>query len=179
MWHMTRDRWTFSQSFRSLALTVWKLKCFKDILTKDEWQTSILNEWHRCFKNNPGYTGSVNQPPKRGSNHFKDNFVGMKSLTMSDKLSKVWRIFPVVNTNILRGLLPVCDTIFSTIFLYSKGPFVPGRRLSNIAGYGLPWKQPVGIAIEVAFWESLATPLWIWHRLMGCGMMEYLGYTIS
>ena len=42
MWHVTHDtwhmtggeRWTFPQSFSSLALTVWEWRCFKDIFTK-------------------------------------------------------------------------------------------------------------------------------------------------
>ena len=37
MWHMTGEgRWTFSQNFSSLALTVWEWRCSKNISTKKE-----------------------------------------------------------------------------------------------------------------------------------------------
>ena len=46
MWHMThRGWWTLCQSFRSLALTVWKLWWFEDISTKDRWLNQSINQW--------------------------------------------------------------------------------------------------------------------------------------
>ena len=44
MWHMTCDMWnmgqgTFSHNLRSLAHTVWDLRCFEDIFTKDHQLT--------------------------------------------------------------------------------------------------------------------------------------------
>ena len=37
-WHMTGGgRWTLSQNFSPLALTVWEWRCIEDISTKDDW----------------------------------------------------------------------------------------------------------------------------------------------
>ena len=68
-WHMTCDPWhvahgggwTFSQNFCSPALTVWDRKCLEDSERKDD----LMNEWMneimtKVFKEQPGYTGSVN-----------------------------------------------------------------------------------------------------------------------
>ena len=45
MWHRTGGgRWTFSQTFSSLALTVWEWRCSEDISTKDESINEIMTK---------------------------------------------------------------------------------------------------------------------------------------
>ena len=55
-WHMTWwGRWTFSQNFSFLALTIWEWRCAEDISTKDEWLTDWLKEWvTEVFVEQPG-----------------------------------------------------------------------------------------------------------------------------
>ena len=36
--------WTFSQNFRSLALTVWELNCSEDLEEKQQWVSDWIND---------------------------------------------------------------------------------------------------------------------------------------
>ena len=49
MWHMTfRGWWTLSQNFRILALTAWEWRSFKDIFTKDDSLSDLINHDGVC-----------------------------------------------------------------------------------------------------------------------------------
>ena len=41
-------RWTFSQNFSSLALTVWEWRCLEDIFTKYDLATQFINQKGVC-----------------------------------------------------------------------------------------------------------------------------------
>ena len=56
MWHVTRSgRWKFSLNFMSLALTVWKWRCFY-LEEKDDWVHEGMNDEGVCRT-----AGSVNK----------------------------------------------------------------------------------------------------------------------
>ena len=60
MWHMTGGgRWTFSQNFSSLALTVWEWRCSEDISTKDDWLSYLMNDEGVC-RTAPATPGLLN-----------------------------------------------------------------------------------------------------------------------
>ena len=64
-WHVTHDTWdvwggwTFSQNFRSLALTVWDLGYYEDLEEKDEWINQLINH-EAVYRTAPATPGLLN-----------------------------------------------------------------------------------------------------------------------
>ena len=57
-WHMTHSvGWTLSLKCSLLALTVWKVQCFKNMEVKDDWLSQLVNYEGVC-KTDPGLLNS-------------------------------------------------------------------------------------------------------------------------
>ena len=77
MWHVTCDtwhvtclgRWTFSQNFSSLALTVCDLWYYEDLEEKDHW-LNYLNNYEAVYRTAPATPGLLIMTKFRSQPHF-------------------------------------------------------------------------------------------------------------